>query len=133
MAFTFSIVNSVALSSDVLVLFLQEAWLESRGFPLVYSQFDLFVLSLLHPCVTYTRKDLGLNPPITTLISDCVLVLTLTINTHPVEFLNGYLSNTVPIFSFLAKIFPLRICMLLENVIATTTPGWARLPLTTRI
>lgn len=54
----------------------------------------------------YVRKDLGLNLRTFTLISDCVVGLTNTINTHPVNFLNVCFSHNATLFSFLPTCIP---------------------------
>lgn len=66
----------------------------------------MYVPSVRLRCVMHVRKGLGCNPKVSTLFCDCVLRLTLTINTRPPDFVNVYFSHAAAMFSFLPTYSP---------------------------
>lgn len=89
-AITHSANDKGNLSTDIVVLFLQEPWTDAGGRPPTSPLYKLFTPKPLLPkSAMYVRKDLSLNPRKQQAFGDS-LKITITMNNQDIDLLNVY-------------------------------------------
>lgn len=89
-AATDSVLQEAHLSTDIMIILIQEPWISNTGKPPTSPLYDLFTPNTKIPkCATYIRKNLKLNPQKQKTHGDS-LQITITINNQKIDIFNIY-------------------------------------------
>lgn len=90
-ATTFSAIHDINLSTDILLLFLQEPWLSDNGEPPLPKQDVLFTPSLkISKNAMYLHKDLNLQQRLISLYTTCAMAISIILSGKSTEIINLY-------------------------------------------